>query len=125
QQATRTTTYDKKDEGKKTTAAFASGQPVATANISDSSGTQSLDVRKNKDDYYAKSSVVKGVYKVSSDLGKELEKPLESFRNKKIFDFGFSDPSKIEIQQGASDKVYTRSGTDWKVNNKTMDAGSV
>ena len=93
--------------------------------MSDASGTQSLDVRKNKDDYYAKSSVVQGVYKVPSDLDKELEKPLDSFRNKKIFDFGFSDPSKIEIQQGASDKVYTRSGTDWKLAGRTMDSGSV
>ena len=120
-----TTSDAKKDDAKKTSAAFTSGQPVATAKVSDSSGTQSLDVRKNKDDYYAKSSVVNGVYKVSSDLGKELEKPLDGFRNKKIFDFGFSDPSKIEIQQGTSDKVYTRSGTDWKLNNKTMDPGSV
>ena len=115
----------KKDDTKKIDASFASGQPVATAKVSDASGTQSLDVRKNKDDYYAKSSVVQGVYKVPSDLGKELEKPLDSFRNKKIFDFGFSDPAKIEIQQGASDKVYTRSGTDWKLDGRTMDAGSV
>jgi hypothetical protein len=125
-----TTTSDpksdaKKDETKKMDAAFASGQPVATAKVSDASGTQSLDVRKNKDDYYAKSSVVKGVYKVSSDLGKELEKPLDAFRNKKVFDFGFSDPSKLEVQQGTSDKVYTRTGTDWKLNTHTMDAGSV
>src|SRR5581483_10053239 len=69
------------DDLKKTDAAYASGQPVAVAKVTDASGTQTLDVRKNKDDYYAKSSVVKGAYKISSDLGKELEKPLDDFRN--------------------------------------------
>ncbi len=113
------------EDSKKIDAAYASGQTVATAKVSDAAGTQALDVRKNKDDYYAKSSVVKGIYKISSDLGKELEKPLDDFRNKKIFDFGFTDPTKIEIQEGAADRVYVRSGTDWKLNGKTMEAGSI
>lgn len=113
------------EDAKKTDAAYASGQPVSTAKVTDAAGTQTLEVRKNKDDYYAKSSVVKGVYKVSSDLGKELEKPLDDFRNKKIFDFGFNDPTKIEVQQGSTDQNYVRSGSDWKLNGLTMDAGSV
>jgi hypothetical protein len=113
------------DDLKKADAAYASGQPAGVAKVTDASGTQTLDVRKDKDDYYAKSSVVKGAYKVSSDLGKALEKSLDDFRNKKIFDFGFSDPNKIEVQQGGSDKVYARSGSDWKLNNQTMDPGQV
>ncbi len=110
---------------KKVDAAFAAGQPVATAKVTDAAGTQSLELRKNKDDYYAKGTAVQGVYKVSSDLGKELEKSLDDFRNKKIFDFGFSDLTKFEIQQGSSDKVYVRAGTDWKLNGQTMDSGAV
>ncbi|MBV9500358.1 MAG: DUF4340 domain-containing protein [Acidobacteriaceae bacterium] len=113
------------EDQKKADASFASGQRVATVKVTDGSGTQTLEVQKNKDDYYAKSSVVKGDYKLSSDLGKELEKPLDDFRNKKIFDFGFSDPNRIEIQQGSSGKTLVRSGTDWKLNGKTMDSGSV
>ncbi len=113
------------DDSKKADTAYASGRPVAVAKVTDASGTQTLDVRKNKDDYYAKSSAIKGIYKISSDLGKEMEKPLDDFRNKKIFDFGFSDPTKIEVQEGASDKVYSKSGTDWKQNGKTMNPGSV
>jgi Domain of unknown function (DUF4340) len=112
-------------DAKKADAAFASGQPVASAKVSDTAGTQTLDVRKNKDDYYARSSIVKGTYKVSSDLGKELEKTLDDFRNKKIFDFGFSDPTKIEVSGSPGDKTYTRSGTDWKLNGQVMDPGSV
>lgn len=112
-------------DANKAAAAFASGQPVATAKVTDASGTQTLDVRKDKDDYYAKSSVVKGVYKISSDLGKELDKPIDDFRNKKLFDFGFSDPTKIEVQQGSNATTLTRSGTDWKMSGKTMDPGTV
>lgn len=113
------------DDLKKVETAYAGGQPVATVKVTDVGGTQSLQVRKSKDDYYAKSSVVAGAYKISSDLGKELEKTPEDFRNKKIFDFGFSDPNRIELQQGASDKAFVRSGTDWKSNGQTMDSGSV
>src|SRR3954469_10898653 len=85
------------EDSKKSEANFAAGKVVATAKVSDASGTQTLDVRKNKDDYYARSSVAKGSYKISSDIGKELEKTPEDYRNKKIFDFGFSDPTKIDI----------------------------
>jgi len=111
-------------DAKKSDAAYASGEPAAIAKVSDASGTQTLDIRKNKDDYYAKSSIVKGIYKVPSDLGKEIEKPVDDFRNKKIFDFGFSDPTKLQIE-GPANKTYIRSGSDWKLNNQTMDAGNV
>lgn len=113
------------DDAKKTDAAYSSGQPVGSAKVSDAAGTQTLDVRKSKEDYYARSSVVKGAYKISADLGKEIEKPLDDFRNKKIYDFGFTDPTKIEVQQGTSDKVYVRSGSDWKLNGAVMDPGSI
>ena len=113
------------DTAGKTEAAFTSGQPVASAKVSDASGTQILDVRKNKDDYYARSSKVKGSYKVSSDLGKELEKTPDDFRNKKIFDFGFSDPTKIEVSGGTGGKTYNHSGTDWRLNGQVMDPGTV
>jgi hypothetical protein len=113
------------DDSKKAAGAYGAGSPAGAVKVSDASGTQTLDVRKNKDDYYAKSSVVPGVYKVSSDLGKALDKSLDDFRNKKIFDFGFNDPTKIEIQNGSTDKTWNRSGTDWKIAGKAMDAGTV
>ena len=40
--------------------------------------------------------MVEGIYKVASDLGDGLDKRLDDFRNKKLFDFGFSDPTKVE-----------------------------
>jgi hypothetical protein len=113
------------DDAKKATVAYASGSPAATVKVADASGIQTLDVRKNKDDYYARSSVVSGIYKIASDTGKALEKSTDDFRNKKLFDFGFSDPTKIEMHGNSGDRVLARSGSDWKSNNATMDAGSV
>lgn len=113
------------EDAKKVDTAYTSGQPVGTAKVSDASGTQTLDIHKNKDDYYATSSVVKGAYKISADVGKEVDKPLDDFRNKKIFDFGFSDPTKLEVQQGDVSKLYQKSGQDWKLNGKVMDASSI
>lgn len=101
---------------------FASGTRVGVATVTDASGTQTLEVRKDKDkSYYAKSSAVEGVYNVASDLGDALDKGLDDFRNKKVFDFGFSDPNKVDVK-GAT---YTKSGDKWMSNGRTMDNGSV
>jgi hypothetical protein len=113
------------DDQKKADAAFAAGTLAGTAKVTDASGAQTLEIKKNKEDYYAKSSAIKGVYKVSNDLGTEVVKPLDDFRNKKLFDFGFVDPTKVELQQGASDKAYVKSGQDWKLNEKTIDPASI
>jgi hypothetical protein len=110
------------DDAKKAAAAYASGTRIAVATVSDSSGDQTIEVHQDKDkNYYAKSSAVEGIYKVSSDLGDALNKSLDDFRNKKLFDFGFSDPTKIDIK-GA---VYTKSGDKWMSGAKTMDNSSV
>ena len=107
-------------------AAFKTGQPVATVKLTDVKGTQSLEVRKNKDSFYVKSSVVPGTYKVTADLGKQLEnKTLDDYRNRKIFDFGFADPNKLDLKRGTSDKTYTRTEQTWKLNGQTMDSASV
>lgn len=113
------------DEGanKKAAAAFAGATPVATAKVTSQSGTQELQIRKSKDDYYAKSSAVEGIYKVQSDLAQAVDKVLDDFRNKKLFDFGYSDPSKIEMHNGSKALFLSRGGTDWWSNGKKVDAG--
>ncbi|HKV63912.1 MAG TPA: DUF4340 domain-containing protein [Candidatus Acidoferrum sp.] len=101
------------DVQKKAAASFAAGTPVAVAKVTDNSGTEELQVRKNKDDYYAKSSAVDGAYKVGSDLGLALDKGVDDFRTKKLFNLGFTDPDKIEFHDGAKTYFLTKGGMDW------------
>ncbi|HUO24452.1 MAG TPA: DUF4340 domain-containing protein [Candidatus Aquilonibacter sp.] len=110
---------------KEIAAAAAHAAPVATAKVTDQSGTQELQVYKDKDTYYAKSSVVGGTYKVDSSLGQAVDKSLEDFRNKKVFDFGYNEPTKIEIHNGSKAYFLIRSGEDWWSNGKKMDADGV
>ncbi len=113
------------EDEKKDLRAFNSGTPVGTAKLTDVAGTKELQVRKNKDDYYAKSSAGTGVYKVSASVGTSMDKSLDDFRNKKLFDFGWADPEKIEIHDGAKSTFLTRSGSDWWSNGTKMDEGNV
>ena len=113
------------DDEKKAATIFTSATPVAIAKVTDPSGTQQLELRKKKDDYYAKSSAVDGVYKVSSQLGQDLDKSLDDFRNKKLFDFGFSDPQKIGLHDGSKTYSLSRSGQDWSADGKKMDNSAV
>jgi hypothetical protein len=113
------------DDLKKAETNFSSGTPVGTVKVTDASGTQTLDVRKNKDDYYARGTAVTGAYKVNSDLGNQVAKTLDDYRNKKLFDFAFSDPTKIVVQQNGSTATYVKSGTDYKANGQTQDPGKV
>jgi hypothetical protein len=107
---------------------FAHAAPIGTAKVTDESGAQEIQVRKSKDIYYAKSSAVEGEYKVDAALAKTLDKGLDDFRNKKLFDFGYSDPNKIELHSGAKSYFLTRGSAgsdDWWSNGKKMDAESV
>jgi Domain of unknown function (DUF4340) len=113
------------DDQKKNAAAFATGTAVATAKVTDSSGTQELQIRKNKDDYYAKSTAVSGIYKVPNDLGTGLDKGLDDFRNKKLFDFGFGDVTKVEMHDGSKAYFLTKGGQDWWSDGKKMDPTTV
>ena len=80
---------------------FSFGRPLAVVDITDESGVHTLTIAKDKDDkHYAKSSDLEGVYEVSSTLAEALDKPLDDFRDKKLFDFGFTDPAAIQVRDG-------------------------
>jgi uncharacterized protein DUF4340 len=115
-------------DSKSLATAFASATPVAIAKLTDESSTQALQVRKSKDTYYAKSTAVDGAYKIDSELGKFLGKGIDDFRNKKVFEFGYSDLNKIELHHGAKAYYLTR-GTagsdDWWSNGKKMSSEEV
>ena len=74
--------------------------PVATVEIVDGNGTHELVVAKTDDVYFARSSAQEGVFEVGSTFAESLDKPVADFRDKKLFDFGYSDPAKIEVRAG-------------------------
>jgi len=114
------------DEEAVNRAVFKSAVPFVVAKITGASGTQELDLRKAKEDYYAQTSVLPGAYKVPAAVGTALDKSLDDFRNKKIFDFGFQDPNRVEIHEGAKSYFLTRSGSDWwGPDGKKFDDSSV
>jgi hypothetical protein len=117
---------DAADDPKKNASAFAAATPVTSAKVTAESGTQELQIRKSKDDYYARSSAVDGIYKVPATLGQAVGKNPEDFRNKKLFDLGSDDPNKIELHDASKTYSLTRSGQDWWSGSaKKMDAGTV
>jgi len=108
---------------------FASADKVGTVSTTDNTGTQTLEIHKGKAKdkdakdagYYAKSSVVAGIYKVAGDLGDSLGKSVDEYRNKKLFDFGFNDPTKLEINGTA----YQKSADKWTTGSTPYEAGTV
>jgi len=112
-----TGSYDPKDAASK----FATGTKIATVSATDNHGTQTMEVRKVKDDYYAKSSAVEGVYKIVADIGDSLNKSAEDFRNKKVFDFGFNDVTKLDVNGVAYDKA----GEKWTSSSVQFDSGTL
>jgi len=113
------------EDAKKAASAFASGTPVATVKLTDTAGTQQIEIHKNKDDFYARSSIVPGVFKVMPELGVGVDKGLEDFRNKKLFDFGFMDPNKVEMHIEGKFYGFQHTNEDWWSNGKKMDPTSV
>src|SRR5262249_54730319 len=107
------------EDAKKAATSFAGGKKVGTATVTDATGNQSLEVRESGADkdktYYAKSSVLEGIYKVPNDVGEALNKGVDDFRNKKLFDFAWSDPTKVQVGTA----VYQKSGDKWTRDSKT------
>lgn len=113
-----------KSDEKEAAAQFASGEKVGSASTTDNTGTQTIEIHKSKDKdggYYAKSTAVPGIYKVAGEIGDSIGKSVDDYRNKKVFDFGFNEVSKVEINGTA----YEKSGDKWKSGGTTYEAGGV
>jgi len=122
----RMDSFSTEEDDKKAVPAFAGAALIAVARVTDAAGTQQIEVRRDKDkNYYARSSIVAEAHKVSSDLGDSLDKGLDDFRNKKLFDFGFSDPSGVEIRDGGKQVSYQKQPDKWMSGATQVDAASV
>jgi Domain of unknown function (DUF4340) len=111
-------------------AGFAHGSSVAKVEIGAPVGKQTLEIRRSGAHYYARSSVSPGVYLIDSSIADSLNKPLDSYRNKAVFDFGYNEPSEVDLQikgdHGPAQSWHLRrSGNDWWLGGKKMDPESV
>jgi hypothetical protein len=115
------------EDAKKATAGFGAAALVAVARVTDAAGTQQLELRKAKDNtYYAKSSAVEGIHKATTDLGDGLNKAPDDFRQKKVFDFGWNDPTRVEVKDAGAVRTFTKDkDSKWKEGATEMDSISV
>jgi len=113
------------EEAAKVPAAFAAGTLVAHASVTTPEGTQQIEVRRNKENYFARSSVIEGVFQVPADLGNGLDKSMDDLRNRKLFDFGFNDPNRVEVREGEKVTTIVKAGENWQRNGKNLDAPEV
>lgn len=109
---------------------FAKGSPVATAKISAPVGSQTLEIRKSGDHFYAKSSVAPGAYLIDATIADSLKKSLDDYRNKTVFDFSYNEPDEVDLEITGSNGAtqswnLRRGGDDWWLNGKKMDPDTV
>jgi hypothetical protein len=98
---------------------------LATIKVTDASGTQQLEVRKTATDYYAKSNVVDGFYKIPNDVGDAIVRGVDEYRNKKIFDFGFNELKRIDVRVESKSYSFVKSGEKWQAGGKDVDSVGV
>ncbi len=65
------------------------------------------------------------LFTVSSYVKSSLDKAAFDFANKKLFDFGFDFPQKVEMRLAGKSYIITFMGDEWKSNDTRMDATSV
>lgn len=87
--------------------------------------TERLELRKTKDgQVLAQSSVVAGTYPVSGDIAELATKPASDLRAKKLFEFGFDEPSVVQVQ-GGPDRTFRNQDGKWTENGKPVDGVGV
>ena len=109
---------------------YSFAKPYAVAEVTAEDGTHTLTVAQGQGDtFYAQSSdLAGGVYEVSKTLADGLRKQLSDFRNKKLFDFGYQDPVKLELRDGETRLTIAKKGEDWVAasdGDRKLDAAKV
>lgn len=94
-------------------AEFAFGPPKATVEIEDSGGQHELVIGQQGETHFGRSSSQEGVYAISATLAESFDKPVSDFRNKKLFDFGYADPARLDVRAGEKAAAVVRSDGSW------------
>jgi hypothetical protein len=103
-------------------------RPYATAEVVDEKGAHQLTIAKKGDLYYAKSSDQPGVYEISSTTAESLNKNIADLRDKKLFDFGFSAITRLQVRSGDNSATITKQDEKWLLAsdaNRELDSEKV
>lgn len=94
---------------------FSAARPYAVAEIVDASGSHVVTIAEGgPSGYYAKSSDLPGgVYEAPESLATSLDKDLAEYRDRKLFDFGFGDLSRIDVRDGDKRAAIERQDDKW------------
>ncbi len=87
--------------------------PLATVSVTDGGGDHTLVLAGGGGTHYARSSAHSGVFGVSATFAESFDKPVADFRNKKLFDFGFADPARVDLSVGDASAVIARADDAW------------
>lgn len=90
-------------------------RPYAVAEIVDDSGSHVLTIAEGgPSGYYAKSSDLPGgVYEVPATFAESLDRELDDFRERSLFDFGYGDLNHIEIRDGDKRATIEKRESEW------------
>jgi hypothetical protein len=112
------------EEAAKAATLWSAGTPVAVARVFDASGGKQIQIRKNGENFYARSDAVEGAYRLEKGI-EGVDKSLDELRNKKLFDFGFNEPVRVAVLAEGASAELKRVEQDWQRGGKKMDAASV
>lgn len=116
----------REDDARKLAADFARAAPLAFIEVTSGTDAQSLEVKRTSDNrYLGRSSVVPGVHLLTNDTGEGFDKTAADFRTRKLFDFGFAEPARVEFKDEQGARVFTKEDGAWKEGGKAMDTVGV
>jgi hypothetical protein len=65
------------------------------------------------------------IFTIATSVKSSVDKSLNDLRNKKLFDFGYVEPNRVEVHAGPKAYVLTRSGDDWRQEGKKVENATV
>ncbi len=101
------------DEGEGSEKGFTFDRPLARAEITDEGGIRELRLIRDGERYLARSLELNGVYEVPATFAESLDKNLEDFREKKLFDFGFAPLAKLTVRDGETTATLEKKDDKW------------
>jgi len=112
-------------EDEKGAAKYSVSSPYATLEAASAAGTQRLVIGEQKGKekdatttYFAKTTAMPGVFKITQTNAESFNKKLDQFRNGRIIELGADDPAKLEVRDGDLRLTLEKKGDRWQAGAK-------